>query len=230
MFATLRTLFRASAAEAEEAIIDANGPALLGQHLRDARADVERARRTVAILIAREKAEARRIEDLTGEIAGREDQARAALAADNRGLAEDIADHIAGLEDARERASRDRTALESRIAELRNSLAQAERRIAALAAELRAARAGQLCRAAATAARTGLAPNNLERAEAMAERVRETGMILDDQLAACRTIARDTGADLDDRALEAGLADRNGTRRAAILDRLNTTPSKGDDT
>ncbi|MEO1493494.1 MAG: PspA/IM30 family protein [Pseudomonadota bacterium] len=223
MFGTLRTLFRAVEAEAEEALIDANDTRLMAQHLRDAKADTMTARRTVAALLAREKAECRRIDALTTEIAQREEETRAAMEAEDEGLANVLADRIASLEDQRAAAIRARDELTTRSGRLRENLSQADRRIAALASELRAARAGKACRSAQMSLGEGLGPSALERAEALSWRVRETGERLEDEMAAAAEMHMTEADDLNARMREAGLADPDTKRRDAILARLKKT-------
>lgn len=221
MITTLRTLFRASAAEAEEALIDANGTRLLAQHLRDARTDVEQSRRMCASLMARRSAEDRRIEKLTEEVARREEQVRAALAADQSDLATDIADRIVILEDQRAQARTACQDLDTRIASLRERLSDADRRIATLAADLRMARAGALDRAAAHRTADGVAPCALNEAEDMAARVRALDTTRD-EICAAMTELRTDPAGIDARANSAGIGDPDNLRRKAILARLSS--------
>ncbi len=220
MLGTLRTLFRAVEAEAEEALIDANDTRLMAQHLREAKADTISARRTVAALLAREKVECRRIDTLTSEIAQREEEAGAALDAEDESLANALADRIASLEDQRAASVRARDDLTARSSRLRENLSQADRRIAALAAELRAARAGKACRSAQRSLGEGLHPSALERAEAMSGRVRETSERLEDEMTAAAEMHMTEADDLNARVREAGLSDPDTKRREAILARL----------
>lgn len=221
MIRTLRTLMRATAAEAEERLIDSRGPEILAQHLRDADADVKRGRRSLAALEARRTSEERRVTALTEEIARREDDAGRALGADETGLAADIADRIVALEEERDRAKAAAEALEARGAELRTALAMAERKLAGLAADLRAARSGRIWRDARS--RLVVAPETsaLEQASDLATRIGETGRRLDDELAALTTPPMTAGDDLDARMAEAGLAPQDD-RRAAILARIKS--------
>lgn len=230
MIRTLRTLLRASQAEVEERLVDARGPELLAQHLRDANADVTRGRRSLAALEAQRKAEERRATALAEEIFRRETDAARALEAEEEALAGDIADRIAGLEEERERAREASAALTGRAGELRTALAEAERKLAGLASELRAARAGRIWREARGRLVVATEPSALEQATDLAQRIGETGRRLDDELSALETPPMTAGDDLDARMAEAGLAPKD-ERRAAILARIKTrTASKGDDT
>ncbi|MEO1776391.1 MAG: PspA/IM30 family protein [Pseudomonadota bacterium] len=224
MLTTLRTLLRAGAAEAEEGVIDANGPRLLAQHLRDAEADLKRARQGLATLIARQKAEGRRRETAEAEIAKREAEAREALTADRQTLAEDLATRLMALEDEVERAVAAERELDTRVAEIRRAIAEGERRMTTLAADLRAARTGRLARGLRRDLDAGLAPAPaaLDRAEALAERLNETGREADDRLEALMREPRNSGDDLDDRVETAGLSTTRSARRDALLARLKS--------
>lgn len=224
MLSTLRTLFRASAFEAEEAVIDANGPKILAQHLRDAEADTQRARKVLASLLARQKSAMRSHYALKTERQRREDEARQAMAAEDEALAQDLAARIVFLEDEMEAARTEEHALTARIGSLRESLSQADRRIAALASELRAARASTACRVAKTGLDEGLQQSALERAEAMAARVRETSVRIEDEIGAYTDLRGSTQNDLDARVDEAGLKNSSTARRDAILKRLQSGP------
>ena len=224
MIATLRTLFRASVFEAEEAVVDANGPKILGQHLRDAEADTQRARKVLAGLLAREKAVRRGLEGLEAERARREVETRQAMDVGDEALAADLAARIVFLEDE-ESAHRDEAGeLARRISALRESLSQADRRIANLASELRAARASSVCRTAKKGLAEGMQPSALERAEAMAWRVRESSQRIEDEINAYTDLRQNTGDDLDARLNEAGLSNSVTARRDEILKRLKSKP------
>ncbi len=220
MLETLRSLFRASRAEHEEALIDGNAITLLAQHLRDAKLDVERARRGLAALIARKSAEERQALALDEEIARREADALAAMTAGQEALLHEIADRIAGLEDRKAQASRARGELQRRIDALRETLRDAERRMTALTDELRLARSRSVQRSAREDLDPALQGHALQKAEEVAARLRVSDARMDDTHAALADMRPD--ADLDTRLREAGVDTRHTDRRGAILARLTT--------
>jgi len=224
MLDTLRTLFRASRAEGEEALIEGNAITLLAQHLRDAKVDVERARRGLAALIARKSGEERQAQALDGEIARREEDARAAMTAEEEALLHEIADHIAGLEDRKAHACHARRELQNRIDGLRETLRDAERRMATLTDGLRLARSQSLQRQARGDIDPALQGHALQKAEEIAERLRLSGARIDDTHAALADMRPD--ADLDTRLRDAGIDTRTTDRRDAILARLK--PREGE--
>jgi len=221
MIGTLKTLFRAQAAEAEEALIDANGTTLLAQHIRDAKVNVKKGQQTCATLMARKSAEQKRLDALVTEIADREDQARAALAASQDDLAGEIADRIVALEDHKALSRAAIADLDQRIAKLRDGLSSADRRISNLAADLRMARAGEQTRATMAMIATGPETCALHKAEDMANRVRGLNECQEDICAAMDELRADP-AGLNQRVKDAGLGDPNQNRRDAILSRLSS--------
>lgn len=140
MLKTLSTLFRAHAAEAEEALFDANATRLLEQRLREANAAFEAGKRDLAMVLAEEAGERRLAETLARREADAEAAALAALGQDADAEAERLAEEIAGNIDERrahedaaadcaEAARRIRKGLQSNarlLAELKRGLATAK--------------------------------------------------------------------------------------------------------
>src|SRR5450432_2719971 len=98
MLKTIVTLFRGQAARAAEELADAHALPLLDQYIRDAAAGLERARRALAIAIAQDGAEVKRIGEIETKIADLEQRATAALDGAREDLATEAAEAIAGLE------------------------------------------------------------------------------------------------------------------------------------
>ena len=101
MMRLFATLWRARAAEAEEAIFDANAIRLLQQNLREAMTAFEIAKHELARVMAQETSEARLAAELAERIGQLEDDARKALDAREESRAEMLAGRIAVLEDER---------------------------------------------------------------------------------------------------------------------------------
>lgn len=220
MIDTLRTLLRARAAEAEDAITDQNSLRLLAQHLRDAEADTTEARRVLAGLMAQRKAEGRRRDEAQAELTRRERETAEAMTAQETQLVEDLADRIIQLEDDIARSDKATADLDRRIADLRTNIGLAERKMTSLAADLRSARGQQAARKADPSNPLRIRPGALERAEALAKRVRETNRSLEDEFAALAELRPNISADLDGRLDEAGIATQSAARRKAVLARI----------
>ena len=75
MFKTVLTLFRGSVAAAEEELEDRTALLILDQQMRDAAAAVERSKRTLALAIAQDQQEGRKLEATVARIADLETRA-----------------------------------------------------------------------------------------------------------------------------------------------------------
>src|SRR6185437_350742 len=97
MFKTVFTLFRGSVAAVEENLEDRSALLILDQQMRDAGAAVERSKRSLALAIAGDQQEGRRLEATNARIADLEVRATAALDGGREDLAREAAEAIANL-------------------------------------------------------------------------------------------------------------------------------------
>ena len=79
MLKTIVTLFRGAAFRAEEEFADRSALLILDQQIRDSAAGIERAKRALAVAIAQDEAEGKRLETTLSRIADLEERAVAAL-------------------------------------------------------------------------------------------------------------------------------------------------------
>ena len=98
--------------------------------------------------------------------------------------------------------------------------------MATLTDELRLARAQSLQRRARGDIDPGVRGSALQKAEEIAERLRQSGARIDDATAALEDMRPD--ADLDTRLREAGVDSRATARRDAILNRIKNTDTTND--
>src|SRR3981189_1229241 len=147
MFKTVLTLFRGSVAAAGEELEDRSALLILAQQRRDAAAAVERSKRTLALAIAQDQQEGRRLETTNVRIADLELRATAALDGGREDLARDAAQAIAHLEAERDAAMTARTLFASEITRLKRHVSGAESRITELDRGRRIARASEAVRA-----------------------------------------------------------------------------------
>src|ERR1700754_3403100 len=104
MFKTVLTLFRGSVAAVKEELEDRSALLILDQQMRDAAAAVERSKRSLALAIAGDQQEGRRLEATNARIADLEIRATAALDGGREDLAREAAQQIANLESDRDAA------------------------------------------------------------------------------------------------------------------------------
>jgi phage shock protein A len=148
MFKTVFTLFRGSVAVAEEVLEDRTALLILDQQMRDTAAALDRSKRALALAIAQDQQEGRRLEATNARIADLEVRASAALEGGREDLAREAAEAIAGLEADRDAALTARALFASEIARLKRYVTGAEARITELDRGRRIARAAEAVRAA----------------------------------------------------------------------------------
>jgi phage shock protein A len=174
MLKAIVTLFRGAAFRAEEEFTDRSALLILDQQIRDSAAGIERAKRALAVAIAQDEAEGKRLETTLSRIADLEERALAALNGGSDELAAEAAEAIAVMEadrdairEARATFAREIGSLKATVRKSAQRLAELERgrRIASAAESVRRLKAGS---AFAPAGATALAD-----AEATLRRLRE---------------------------------------------------------
>ncbi|MBR0893746.1 MULTISPECIES: PspA/IM30 family protein [Bradyrhizobium] len=175
MFKTVFTLFRGTVAVAEEELQDRTALVILDQQMRDAAAAVERSKRSLALAIAGDQQEGRRLEATNARIADLEVRASAALEGGREDLAREAAQAIANLEAERDAAMTARTLFATEITRLKRHVANAEARIAELDRGRRLARASEAVRSLRRSGIEAARPyeSTLPEAEATLKRLRE---------------------------------------------------------
>jgi phage shock protein A len=146
MFKTVLTLFRGSVAVAGEELEDRAALLILDQQMRDAAAAVERSKRSLALAIAGDQQEGRRLDATNARIADLEVRATAALDGGREDLAREAAQAIANLEADRDAAMTARTLFATEITRMKRQVSTAEARITELERGRRIARAAEAVR------------------------------------------------------------------------------------
>jgi phage shock protein A len=174
MFKTIVTLMRGAAAAAEEQVTDRSALLILDQQIRDAAAAIERSKRALAIAIAQDEAEGKRLETTLGRIADLEERATAALAGGREDLAGEAAEAIALMEADRDAIRESRTAFAADIGQLKATVANAGHRLAELERGRRIAQAAESVRRLKSSRGVGASgPAALAEAESTLRRLRE---------------------------------------------------------
>ena len=178
MFKTVLTIFRGSVAAAEEELRDRTALVVLAQQMRDAAAAVDRSKRTLALAIAGDQQEGRRLEATNARIADLEVRASAVLEGGRDDLAREAAQAIANLEAERDAAMTARTLFATEITRLKRHVGNAEARIAELDRGRRLARASEAVRSLRRSSIEAARPyeSTLPEAEATLKRLRERQM------------------------------------------------------
>src|SRR5262245_7073655 len=174
MLKTIFTLVRGATFRAEEEFADRSALLILDQQIRDAAAGIERAKRALAIAIAQDEAEGKRLDTTLARIADLEERATAALAAGSDELATEAAEAIAMMEADRDAMREARAMFAKEIARLRRDVGNATHRFNELERGRRIAQAAEAVRRLrAGVARPNAGPMGLAEAEATLSRLRE---------------------------------------------------------
>ncbi|MBX9930304.1 MAG: PspA/IM30 family protein [Methylobacterium sp.] len=219
MFKLFKILARGAAAQAEEELFDRHALLVLDQQIRETRASLERSKLALATAIAGDRAEARRLAEVTARGSDLEDRAVAALSGGREDLATEAADAIAELESEAESIRAARLRFGTEIGRLRHVVADATRRQAELERGRRIAAAAEAVRRLGAAAPTSDRAT-LREAEATLERLRRNQSEAAD-LEEARTEI-EPGQDIKDRLEREGFGAKSRPNAADILARLKS--------
>ena len=130
MLKVFATLLRGAAAEAEQAVFDANAIRILEQQLRDVAGALEHSKKELACVMAHRASEARAVDALNGRIAELELAGGEAIAAGREDLASEVATVIAAVEDERSERKFATVRLDGDITRLRQLSDDGRKRLA----------------------------------------------------------------------------------------------------
>jgi len=230
MLKILTTLFRGAAAAAEERVADQHALLILGQQIREVAAAVDRSKKALAIAMAQEAEEARRLATTEARIADLETRVAEALNAGRDDLAQEGAEAIAGLETDRNAIAQSRGTFAREIVGLKRSVTEAGRRLAELERGRRVANAAEAVRRLRTGSASASAYGNstLADAEATLKRLRErqTEAAAADQ--ALQQIDAETApVSVADKLEAAGFGAKTRPCAAEVLERLRKRNAAG---
>jgi phage shock protein A len=173
MIKTIVTLIRGAAAAAEEEVTDRSALLILDQQIRDAAAGIERSKRVLAIAIAQDEAEGKRLAATLTRIADLEERAVAALAANREDLAGEAAEAVAVMEADRDSIRAARATFAAESTKLKATVATASRRLSELERGRRIAHAAESVRRLKTGSPVAGSAAALADAEVTLHRLRE---------------------------------------------------------
>jgi phage shock protein A len=229
MFKTIVTLMRGASARAEEEFADRSALLILDQQIRDAAAAIERSKRALALAIAQDEAEGKRLEATLKRIADLEERAVAAMAGKRDDLAGEAADAIAVMEADRDAIRQARSAFAAEIGQLKASVANAGHRLSELERGRRIALAAESVRRlkASDASRGNAGASALADAEATLKRLRDRQAESAAAEAAFESLAPGSNpATTADRLEAAGFGRRTRPTGADVLSRLREQAGK----
>ena len=229
MLKTLTMLMRGSSAAAAEQLADRNALLLLDQQMRDVATSHTVAQRALAVALAEDAMEGRRMDAAQERLAGLEQRARAALAAGAEALATDAAEAIATLEAEHQAGQQARKLFATEIARLRGRVTDTERRLAELHRGRRVARVAEAVRVSRRGTIEPADPQygTLSEAEATLARLRTRQERTAEACDTLAGLAAETAPETIDKRLEdAGFGPITRPTAAGVLARLRQQGSK----
>ena len=229
MLKTLITLIRGATSRAEEEVADRSALLILDQQIRDAAAATDRAKRALALAIAQDDAEAKRLERTLSGIADLETRATGALAAGREDLAREAAEAIALMETDRDAIREARATFAREISTMKTAVAGATLRLAELERGRRIAQAAEAVRrlkSDGVAGPTGVAA--LVEAETTLKRLRERQAEDAAASAALEALDGASGKTIANRLEAEGFGPRTRPTAADVLDRLKRRSTPAD--
>ena len=208
MLAKLSALFRGTAREAGQAVVDANALKILDQEIRDADTAQGKARDDLAGLVARRRMAENELKSFGDQIAKYESSVRAALSQGKEDLAREVAGRIAELETEIGTRGPMIEGMKEAEARLRTAIATTDQKIETLRREIDIVKVNDSVQKAQTSvalqsqgahSRIGSAADSLQRIkqrQAVQEERLRVGQELEDKR---------TGADLDAKLRDAGI-------------------------
>jgi len=215
-------LFRGTAHEGAQKVIDANALRILDQEIRDADTAQSKARDDMAGLVARRRMLETEGNQLAQQAQKYEASVRAAMAKGDQALALEVAQRIADLE--RDATQKSEQVVQLRTAEdkLRTIIGQTDTKIEALRREIEVVKVNDSVQRAQSAivARSGSASSTVGSAADSLKRIKERQAINEEKFRAAGEIEdRRTGADLDAKLRNAGIMPGDSNAHE-VLERL----------
>jgi len=208
MLAKLSALFRGTAHEAGQSVVDANALKILDQEIRDADNAQGKARDDLAGLVARRRMAENEMKSFGDQIGKYESSARTALGQGKTDLAREVATRIAELETEIGNRGPLIENMKSAEARLRTAIATTDQRIETLRREIDIVKVNDSVQKAQTsvALQSAGAQSRIGSAADSLQRIKQRQAINEEKLRAGQELEdKRTGADLDARLKEAGI-------------------------
>jgi phage shock protein A len=208
MLAKLSALFRGTAHDAAQGVVDANALKILDQEIRDADTAQGKARDDLSGLVARRRMAETELKSFGEQIAKYESSVRAALSQGKADLAREVAQRIAELETeiaTRAPLVEDMKAAEAR---LRTAIAATDQKIETLRREIDVVKVNDSVQRAQTsvALQSAGAQSRIGSAADSLQRIKQRQAVNEEKLRAGQELEdRRTGADLDAKLRDAGI-------------------------
>ena len=208
MLSKLSALFRGTAHEAGQSVVDANALKILDQEIRDADNAQGKARDDLAGLVARRRMAENELKSFGEQIGKYESSARAAVAQGKMDLAREVAGRIAELETEIGTRGPQIEGMKEAEARLRTAIASTDQKIETLRREIDIVKVNESVQRAQTsvALQSAGAQSRIGSAADSLQRIKQRQAVNEEKLRAGQELEdKRTGADLDAKLRDAGI-------------------------
>lgn len=216
------TALRGGVNEAGEAVVDSQALRILDQEIRDAAEELKKSKDGLAAILARQKVAEEKCANLEKQIKEHESYAIKALDKGEEGLAREVAEKIADLENQMAQEKESAAGFEDSAASLRLAIKQAEQNLKRIKQQVDTVKATENVQRAqaAVAERHSGSESRMRTAMDSLERIKEKQALKAAQMSAAKDIAEETSeTSLQSKLEEAGIAPA-GKSADEILERL----------
>lgn len=213
---------KGGAREVGEAIVDANGIRIFEQNIAEAKQSLEKAKSSLADVMAKEMQTKRKITNLDNNINEHEGFAKAALGKGNEALALEIAEKIAEYETELNEQQAILASFANNIVALKNQIQKAEKTIAANERELAMVKTTESVQKATISVTDNISANSSKilSAKQSLNRIKQRQQHVSDRLAAGDVLQAElSGSDLEDKMKAAGIGKTTASAQS-VLERL----------
>ncbi len=217
------TAIRGGTREAGEAIIDKNAIRIFEQEIKDAEQALEKAKRDLTEVMAKEMQAARKVENLTQEIEKHSTYAQQALAKNNEPLALEIAQKIATFETELGIQQKAQSSFAAHSERLKNMIKQAGQGLADLERQLVMVKTTDSVQKATTAISNNYAAGTSKvlSAKDSLDRIKQRQQDLDDRLVAGDQLNDEfSEKELEQKLKEAGIVENDDAKAHDILAKI----------
>ncbi|MBV7314689.1 PspA/IM30 family protein [Shewanella sp. NIFS-20-20] len=216
------TAFRGGASEVGQSIVDANSTRIFEQEIRDAERHLNNAKRELTDVMAKEMQGHREIDRLKRGISEHEGYATQALSQGNEGLALEVAEKIASLEQSLTEQQTANDSFSNHATRLKDLVKQTERQLADYQRQLSMVKTTESVQKASASISSSFANSNskLMNAKDSLERIKARQQAFDDRLKAAESLeAEGSDASLQAKLQAAGIGESKQSAQS-VLDRL----------
>ncbi len=221
------TAIRGGAREVGESIVDANSVRIFEQEIKDAENQLEKAKRDLTDVMAKEMQAARKVESLTKDVQKHEGYAAAALEKGDENLALEIAQKIADIQSELEIQQKAQSSFAAHTERLKAMIKKTTKALTDMQRQLVMVKTTESVQKATTAITNNYASGSskLLTAKESLDRIKQKQQDLDDRMAAGETLAAEfNGDDLETKMKEAGIAP-DDNKAKDILEKLKAKKS-----